>query len=95
MVRESKALLPSTEIERPVRPLAIGPWKLKLNRCCSVGSLTAEKAFRAFSDSSRKPRFIRPRHPPMPGFVITSTRTMPASWYPAENELLLKRMLWI
>ena len=30
MVRESKALLPSTDIEKPVLPFAIGPWKLRL-----------------------------------------------------------------
>ncbi len=63
----------------PVFPFAIGPWKLTLNRCCWVGSLVLENALREFSDSSRKPKFARPRQPPAPGRVITSTRTMPAS----------------
>ena len=31
----------------------------------------------------------------MPGLVITSTRTIPASWYSAAKELLRKRICWI
>ncbi len=36
-----------------------------------------------------------PRQPPKPGLVVTSTRTMPASWYSAENEFVLNRICWI
>ena len=60
-------------------PFASGPWKLTMNRFCCSGPRTGANALRAFSDSSRKPKFKLPRQLPMPGLVMTSMRTMPAS----------------
>ena len=50
-----------------------------MNRFCCSGLRSVANALVAFNDSSRKPKLKLPRQSPMPGLVITSMRTMPAS----------------
>jgi hypothetical protein len=76
-------MLPSAFTDRLVLPLAMGPWNPNMNRFCCSGPFSVAKGLRAFSDSSRNPTLKLPRHPPIPGRVMTSMRTMPASWYSA------------
>ena len=70
------------------RPLEVDHEPLLLLR----PAYSVANALRAFSDSSRKPKLKSPRQLPMPGLVMTSMRTMPASWYSAEYELVWKRI---
>ena len=60
-------------------PSRSGPCELNMKRFCCSGPRTGANALRAFSDSSRKPKLKPPRQLPMPGLVMISTRTMPAS----------------
>ena len=75
--------MPSTEKLTLVLPFTIGPWLFTCQRFTCSGARSSAKALVPFIDSSRKPKLARLRQLPIPGWVITSTRTMPASWYSA------------